>query len=59
MKQLLGIKEEGVLNHCDSLDVSFVAKSHLVIATTQNENVENPYTLKKSILLMKVNIADI
>jgi len=34
-----------------------VAKSHLVIANTQNEKVEG--NLKMSILLMKVDLADI
>lgn len=51
-------KDEKDVGHTDSLQISYVDNSHLVIATTHNEKVEwNKF--KRSILVMKVNIASI
>jgi hypothetical protein len=54
MQHLLEAKEEEY-NFTDSLQVSYVAKSHLDIVTTQNERVKGKY--KRSILLMKVDLS--
>ena len=45
-------------NYTDSLQVSNVANTRLVIATTQNSRYEKDY-YDSIILLMKINIADI
>lgn len=37
LQQLLKVQEDCWVNNTDSLQVSYVDNSHLVIATTQNE----------------------
>lgn len=60
LKQLLEADDKGVHNKTDSLQVSYLSNSHLVIATTQYEKVVKPLFLKKrSIISMKVNLADV
>ena len=56
MKHLLEAKE-GIETFTDSLQVSYVANSNILIATTQNECEAGD--IEKSILLMKVDLAEI
>jgi hypothetical protein len=56
VKNLLEAKEDS-WNNTASLQFSNAPNSHLMIATTQNEEVKAGSKLKRSIVLMKINIA--
>ena len=56
MKNLLDAKE-ACWALTDSLQVSYVTNSHLVIATTQIKQTKKQDKFKRSIIFMKVNIA--
>ena len=55
MKKLLEPHENGNVNYTKSLEVSYVANSHLLIATTNNEEADYFYHYK-NVLLMKAKI---
>jgi hypothetical protein len=57
LQDLLQAAEEDEWNYTCSLQVSYVADSHLMIITTQNE--EEGFDYKRSILFMKVDIAEV